>query len=129
MQLRRRRAKTSASVHRIAAPPITDHPTCRLHKRHRGLDIIGVQAGLNDQIDLPRSQKRIGVAIHAVAGQLTLLGQGVEGLSLKGAADLGKGGEDRRLRQMPRLARASEVLIPSRSIKAIPSPPTKRSPI
>ena len=71
-----------------------------------------MQAGLNHQINLPQGQKRVSIAIHAVAGQLTLFSHGVEGLSLAGAADLREGGEDRRLGQVTRVARGKRSFDP-----------------
>ena len=52
----------------------------------------------------------------------------MEGLSLNGAADLGKGGEDRRLRQMPRLARGQRGFNPIALHKGHPKPTDKTLP-
>jgi hypothetical protein len=88
-----------------AARPVRHDPARCLDDGDGRVDVVGLQPGLDHEVDLPRGDERVGVAVHPVAGQPDPVGDAAEGEPLVLGPDFGEGGEEERLRQRPRRPR------------------------
>ena len=88
-----------------ASLPIGHNAARRLDHRNRGLHVIGLQARLDHQINLPGGDQRIGVAIGAITHEFCPPRHPAKGGALFGGADLGEGGHHDGLGQTPGRAR------------------------
>jgi hypothetical protein len=66
---------------------------------------VRLQPALRDQVEAPRRQPRIGIGIEPVAGDPGASAQALEALRFRAGEEIGVGGGEPRLGQMPAVAR------------------------
>ena len=87
------------------ALPIGHHAARRLDHRDRRGDVIALQSGLDHQVDLAGGDQRIGIAIHAIAGQPGPGCDAMERGPFRFGPDLGKSRENNGFGQVAGRAR------------------------
>lgn len=91
-----------------AALPVGHDTACGLDHRNRGLYVISVQPGLDNQIDLTGGQQGISIAVHPVPCQLHLVRNGLKSARFCFGSNLGESGEQDRLIKATGRARFKE---------------------
>mmetsp|Transcript_19074 Transcript_19074/g.31320 ORF Transcript_19074/g.31320 Transcript_19074/m.31320 type:complete len:252 (+) Transcript_19074:409-1164(+) len=84
---------------RWPALPVGDNSARGLNHGDGRLDVIGIKASLDHQVNLPSCQQRVGVTVHAIAGEFGLGRDTFKASAFRFGAHFRKGCKDHRFRQ------------------------------